>query len=32
LPMTSPVVFYKLSSPASTFFSCSLLCEFSLRA
>jgi hypothetical protein len=31
-PMTSPVVFCKLSSPASTFFSCSLLCEFSLCA
>jgi Ctr copper transporter family len=29
--MTSPVVFCKLSSPASTFFSCSLLCEFSHR-
>jgi hypothetical protein len=27
-PMTSPVVFCKLPSPASTFFSCSLLCEF----
>jgi hypothetical protein len=30
-PMTSPVVFCKSPSPASTFFSCSLLCEFSLR-
>jgi hypothetical protein len=29
--MKSRVVFCKLSSPASTSFSCSLLCEFSLR-
>lgn len=31
LPMKSPVVFCKSSSPVSTFFSCSLLCEFTLR-